>query len=79
MNRRFTLYTLLLVLLCLLTGSAWTLVAYGIPVLGTDLPAWPWCLLPTLCLPYLGWKLYKLQRKQSRKVLFLLDAVENND
>ena len=79
MNRRFTLYILLLVLLCLLTGSAWTLVAYGIPVPGTDLPAWPWCLLPTLCLPYLGWKLYQLQRKQSRKVLFLLDAVENND
>ena len=79
MNRPIPLYTVLLVVSCLLTGGAWALVAYGIPLPGTTLPIWPCGILLTLCVPAFAWKLYDLQRRQTRKVLFLLDAVENND
>ena len=79
MKNPIPLYTLLLVLSCLLAGGLWLLAAYGMPLPGTTLTVWPWSTLLTLCIPFLAWKLHKLQQRQTQKVLFLLDAVENND
>ena len=74
-----TLYTALFGLLCLAAGAAWTLHAADV---GT-LPAWlhplPWALGLTACILLVDVKLHRLQRRHARQVLFLLDAIDNDD
>ena len=73
-------YTALLLVATLLTGGAWTLVILHadihLPLFTTPLP---WAIGLTATLPLLIGKLYRTQRQYDRQVLFLLDAVENND
>ncbi|HIY89374.1 MAG TPA: ATP-binding protein [Candidatus Bacteroides pullicola] len=79
MNRPFIRYTSLLVLISLAAGYAWTLTALGLSFpLGNSHPL-PWAVVLTLCLAFPAWQLHRLLHRHARKVLFLLDAIENND
>ena len=79
MNRSNLYPVCLLILLSLAAGHAWTLTALGLSFpLGNSHPL-PWAVVLTLCLPFPAWRLNRLQHRHARKVLFLLDAVENND
>lgn len=79
MNRPFVRYTSLLVLISLGAGYAWTLTALGLTFpLGESNPL-PWAVVLTLCPAFPAWQLHRLQHRHARKVLFLLDAIENND
>ena len=63
----------------LAAGSAWTVFAIG----PTHLPPWCtplfWAIVLTVLACLAVWWSIKLYRQHVRKVLFLLDAIENND
>lgn len=63
----------------LAAGSAWTIFAIG----PTHLPTWCnplfWAIVLTVLACLAIWWSIKLYRQHVRKVLFLLDAIENND
>ena len=79
MNRANLYYILLLVLIGLAAGYAWTLTGLGLSFPLGDSNPLPWAVALTLCLLFPAWRLNRLQHRHARKVLFLLDAVENND
>ena len=79
MNRTNLYYIFLLVLIGLAAGYAWTLTGLGLSFPLGDSNPLPWAVVLTLCLPFPAWRLNRLQHRHARKVLFLLDAVENND
>ena len=79
MNKQSILCILSLLLIALLAGGSWSLAALGQPFpLGNGNPL-PWAVALTVLLPLPVYQLCRLQHRHARKVLFLLDAIENND
>ena len=66
------------ILIALITGAMWMHVFTSAPNHRFGDPIF-WALLSTLILPLcLRWQ-YKLYRRHAQRVLFMLDAIENND
>ncbi|MDE6217092.1 ATP-binding protein, partial [Bacteroides sp.] len=65
-------------LTALFAGAMWALVAMGTPHQGWDNPRF-WAILSTTLLPLLLYRQWRLYNRHVRKVLFMLDAIENND
>lgn len=80
MNKTLLLYTFLLITVSILTGSAWMLTALADKVspLARACPL-TWAIILSAYLLLLIYRFFRLQHQQTRKVLFLLDAIENND
>lgn len=78
-REHYAYYLLLLVLTTLLAGGAWTLFALHISMPWEAFHPLPWAIGLTAVIPCLLYKLHKLNRRYAKQVLFLLDAVENND
>lgn len=77
---RLTLYALLFLANALLAGGTWTLFLLGrFRQMDLPFPPLPWAIVLTLCLPLWYYLLYRMQHRSARQVLFLLDAVENDD
>ena len=75
----YTYHVILLVLTTLLAGGAWTLCFREMPTREDPFRALPWAIGLTLIICFLLYRLYKLNRQYTQQVLFLLDAIENND
>lgn len=67
------------ILVAMCAGAMWTL--YFMHTSATQSPADPlfWAIICTVLLPPTLYWQYKLYRRHVRKVLFMLDAIENND
>ena len=74
-----TCYLVLLTLAALLAGGVWAWFLTDSPLLGKSFRPLPWAIGLTASIPLLAYKLNKQSRQYARQVLFLLDAVENND
>lgn len=66
-------------LVALFAGVMWTFYFLKIPVPGILGNSLFWAILATLLLPLALYWQYKLYRHHTRKVIFMLDAIENND
>ena len=75
----YTYHVILLVLTTLLAGGAWTLCFREMPTREDPFRALPWAIGLTFITCFLLYRLYKLNRQYTQQVLFLLDAIENND
>lgn len=65
-------------LTALFAGAMWALTAMGTSHQGWYNPRF-WAVLSTTLLPLLLYRQWRLYNRHARKVLFMLDAIENND
>ena len=75
----YTCYMVLLLATTLLAGGAWTGIILQAFIQWEGFRPLPWAVGLTAVIPVLLYKLHKQNRRHARQVLFLLDAVENND
>lgn len=73
------MYVILLVAATGMAGCVWTLYAISVQAQASRSSLLLWALAWTACIPLLLCRLYALYRRHTRQVLFLLDAIENND
>lgn len=78
MGSNYLLQSALSLLTAGFAGTMWALVGIGNAHQGWSNPLF-WAILATALLPLLLYRQWKLYHHHERKVLFLLDAIENND
>lgn len=78
MDFNYLLQSALSLLTAGFAGVMWALVGMGNAHQGWSNPLF-WAILATALLPPLLYRQWRLYRRHERKVLFLLDAIENND